>query len=58
MKVTAKELIRHFGKLSDEAFKAPLFITKNGRPRLVLLSSELFNQLKAQCKLEKQPGKG
>ncbi|MEI9997094.1 MAG: type II toxin-antitoxin system prevent-host-death family antitoxin [Rhizomicrobium sp.] len=43
---TAGELVRQFSHYSDMALKEPLVVTKNGRPRHVLLSVEEYERLK------------
>ena len=45
-RVTSREFQRNFGRFQDEALKAPLSITRNGRERLVLLSIEEYTRLK------------
>ena len=45
-RVTSREFQRNFGRFQDEALKAPLSITRNGRERLVVLSSEEYARLK------------
>ena len=45
-RVTTREFQRNFGRFQDEAMKAPLSITRNGRNRLVILSSEEYARLK------------
>lgn len=43
---TAGELVRQFSHFSDVALKVPVIVTKNGRPRNVLLSVEEYDRLK------------
>jgi prevent-host-death family protein len=43
---TAGELVRQFSHYSDLALKEPVVVTKNGRPRNVLLSIEEYERLK------------
>ncbi|CAH2605695.1 Antitoxin (plasmid) [Rhodovastum atsumiense] len=43
---TAGELVRQFSHYSDIALKRPVMVTKNGRPRTVLLSVEEYERLK------------
>ena len=43
---TAGELVRQFSHFSDVALKVPVIVTKNGRPRNVLLSVEEYERLK------------
>ena len=45
-RITSREFQRNFGLYQDEALKAPLSITRNGRERLVLLSIEEYTRLK------------
>jgi prevent-host-death family protein len=45
MRVSVKELLRNFSRLSDKALSEPVIITKNGRDRLVLVSIEEFSML-------------
>ena len=45
-RVTSREFQRNFGRFQDEALKAPLSITRNGRERLVILSAEEYTRLK------------
>lgn len=45
-RVTSREFQRSFGRFQDEALKAPLSITRNGRERLVILSAEEYARLK------------
>jgi prevent-host-death family protein len=46
VKVTASEFQRLFGKLSDQALKEAVAITKQGRDHLVLVSAEEYARLK------------
>ncbi len=43
--VSAAEFQRHFGRYQDEALLHPVAITRNGRERLVVLSSEEYRRL-------------
>ncbi len=43
---TAGELVRQFSHFSDVALSQPVMVTKNGRPRNVLLSVEEYRRLK------------
>ncbi len=45
---TATEVQKNFGFFQDEALKKPVFISKNGRPKTVLISYEEFVRLKAR----------
>lgn len=44
-KITAAEFQRKIGYYQDEAARAPVVITRNGRDRLVLLSIEAYQAL-------------
>lgn len=48
---TAAELVRQFAQLSDTALREPVVITKNGRPRHVLLSVDEYERLKRRDQL-------
>ena len=41
----AGELVRQFSHFSDMSLKEPVIVTKNGRPRNVLLSVEEYERL-------------
>ena len=56
VKVSTAELMRNFGPLADKALTEPLTITKNGRDRLVLLSSEEYARLKRRSRDVIRPG--
>ena len=43
--VTAAEVSKNFGAYQDAAVRAPVIITKNGRPRTVLMAYEDFLRL-------------
>ena len=43
---TAGELVRQFSHYSDLALSEPVVVTRNGRPRNVLLSVEEYERLK------------
>ncbi len=43
---TAAELVRQFAHYSDIALTHPVVVTRNGRPRSVLLSFEEYERLK------------
>lgn len=45
--VSASALVRNFGVWQDRAVVAPVYIVKRGRPRLVMLATELIEQLAA-----------
>jgi prevent-host-death family protein len=44
--ITAGELVRRFSQYSDIALVDPVVVTKNGRPRNVLISIEEYERLK------------
>jgi len=46
--VPAAEVQKKFGFYQDEAIKAPVLISRNGRPKTVLLSYEEFLRLKGR----------
>ena len=56
VKVSTAELMRNFGPFADKALTEPLTITKNGRDRLVLLSSEEYARLKRRSRDVIRPG--
>jgi len=43
---TAGDLVRRFSHYSDVALGQPVLVTKNGRPRNVLISAEEYDRLK------------
>jgi prevent-host-death family protein len=43
--VTAAEVSKNFGAYQDDAVREPVVITKNGRPRTVLMAYEDFVRL-------------
>lgn len=43
---TAGELVRQFSHYSDVALEQPVVVTKNGRPRNVLISVKEYERLK------------
>lgn len=43
---TAGDLVRQFSHYSDVALAQPVVVTKNGRPRNVLISVEEYERLK------------
>lgn len=47
MDVTATEFKRKLGQYLDEAERGPVFITKSGREKSVLLSFETYSRLMA-----------
>jgi prevent-host-death family protein len=48
--VTAAEFQRHFGRYQDEALVQPVAITRNGRERLVVLSTEEYRRLRRRSR--------
>lgn len=46
MKVSSAEFIKNYGTLADKALLEPVTITRNGRDRLVLISSEEYERLR------------
>jgi PHD/YefM family antitoxin component YafN of YafNO toxin-antitoxin module len=46
--VPASELQKQFGHYQDKALLEPVFVTRNGRERTVLLSTEEYYRLKRQ----------
>ena len=44
--VTSADFQRNIGLYQDEALRKPVTITKNGRPRTVLISAEEYERLK------------
>jgi prevent-host-death family protein len=55
MRVSVKELLRNFSRLSDKALSEPVIITKNGRDRLVLVSIEEYSMLSDMTRGESAP---
>jgi len=45
-KVSSAEFQKNFGRYQDLAMKEPVAVTRNGRERTVLLSSEEYHRLK------------
>ncbi|HQS49947.1 MAG TPA: type II toxin-antitoxin system Phd/YefM family antitoxin [Xanthobacteraceae bacterium] len=55
--VTAAEVSKNFGAYQDAAVREPVVITKNGRPRTVLLAYEDFVRLsKRDRRVERTAG--
>jgi prevent-host-death family protein len=48
--VSAAEFQRHFGRYQDEAMVQPVAITRNGRERLVVLSTEEYRRLRRRSR--------
>jgi prevent-host-death family protein len=46
--IPAAEVQKKFGYYQDEAIKGPVLISKNGRPKTVLLSFEEYTRLKSR----------
>ena len=47
--ITAREAKNRFGQLLDAAQRSPVSVTKNGRPVTVMLSTELYDQLRGSA---------
>ncbi|HJU15196.1 MAG TPA: type II toxin-antitoxin system Phd/YefM family antitoxin [Stellaceae bacterium] len=54
--ISSAEFQRNFGRYQDEALKHPVAITRNGRERLVVLSSEEYRRLKRRAREVLQAG--
>jgi prevent-host-death family protein len=54
--VSAAEFQRHFGRYQDEALVQPVAITRNGRERLVVLSTEEYRRLRRRSREVLRPG--
>jgi hypothetical protein len=48
IKASAGDVVRQFSHYSDLALKRPVIVTKNGRPRNVLISVEEYDRLKSR----------
>lgn len=46
IQVSAAEFQRNFGRYQDEALREPVMVTRNGRQRTVLISTEEYHRLK------------
>ena len=46
IKVSAAEFQRNIGRYQDEALRQPVAVTRNGRERTVLISTEEYQRLK------------
>ena len=46
MRVSSAEFITNYGTLADQALQEPVTITRNGRDRLVLISSEEYERMR------------
>jgi hypothetical protein len=46
MRVSSAQFLKEYGKLSDHALLEPITITRNGRDRLVLVSTTMFEELR------------
>ena len=46
MKVSSAEFIKNYGTLADKALQEPVTVTRNGRDRLVLISSEEYERMR------------
>ena len=47
--ITAREAKNRFGQLLDAAQRSPVSVTKNGRPVTVMLSIQLYDQLRGSA---------
>lgn len=47
--ISTVEFMRHFGRYHDAAQKSPITLTKHGRPSVVVLPVEMYEQLKEQA---------
>jgi prevent-host-death family protein len=47
--VSAAEFQRNFGRYQDEALLHPVVITRNGRERLVVISTEEYRRLRRRA---------
>jgi prevent-host-death family protein len=56
--VSTAEFIRHFGRYHDEARRAPLTLTKHGRPSVVVLSADAYERLIGQSDPRRAYGLG
>jgi prevent-host-death family protein len=54
--VSAAEFQRHFGRYQDEALAQPVTITRNGRERLVVISTEEYRRLQRRSREVLRPG--
>ena len=54
--VSAAEFQRHFGRYQDEALTRPVAITRNGRERLVVISTEEYRRLRRRAREVLRPG--
>ncbi len=48
---TAGDLVRRFSRYSDIALTQPVLVTKNGRPRNVLISAVEYERLKKRDRI-------
>jgi prevent-host-death family protein len=54
--VSAAEFQRHFGRYQDEALVQPVAITRNGRERLIVISTEEYRRLRKRAREVLRPG--
>lgn len=54
--VSAAEFQRNFGRYQDEALLHPVAITRNGRERLVVISTEEYRRLRRRAREVLRPG--
>jgi prevent-host-death family protein len=50
LKVSSAEFQRNFGRYQDEALVHPIAITRNGRERLVVISTEEYRRLRRRAR--------
>jgi PHD/YefM family antitoxin component YafN of YafNO toxin-antitoxin module len=54
--VSSAEFQRNFGRYQDEALVQPVAITRNGRERLIILSTEEYRRLCRRTREVLRPG--
>lgn len=54
--ITSAEAARNFGACQDAALREPVIITRNGRPRTVLLAYEDFVRLSKRDRIVQRTG--
>jgi prevent-host-death family protein len=50
LRVSSAEFQRNFGRYQDEALVHPIAITRNGRERLVVISTEEYRRLRRRAR--------
>jgi prevent-host-death family protein len=53
--VTAADISRNFGQWQDRALRAPVVVTHHGRPRVVVISAELYSRQGTGPHLQAEP---